>query len=73
MLYLRVALLVVCLILAGDSLAGAAMAPTKMVIAYASIGPRVAPLWAAEEQGIFWKNGTRSRFRPWTVCATSNV
>ena len=57
MLNLRVVLLVVCLILAGGSPAGAAMAPTKMVIAYASIGPRVAPLWAAEEQGIFRKNG----------------
>ena len=57
MLNLRVAPLAVCLNLAGGSPAGAAAAPTKMVIAYASIGPRVSPLWAAEEQGIFRKNG----------------
>ena len=35
----------------------AASAPTKLVIAYASIGPRVAPLWAAQELGFFKKNG----------------
>jgi len=34
-----------------------AAAPTKMVIAYASISPRVSPLWAADEQGFFRKNG----------------
>lgn len=34
-----------------------AAAPSKMVIAYASISPRVSPLWAAEEQGFFRKNG----------------
>jgi len=35
----------------------AATAPTKMIVAYASISPRVAPLWVAQEQGFFKKNG----------------
>jgi NitT/TauT family transport system substrate-binding protein len=54
MLYLRVVLLI---ILTGRLTAGAATAPTKMIVAYASISPRVAPLWAAQEQGFFRKNG----------------
>jgi NitT/TauT family transport system substrate-binding protein len=57
MINLRVVSLVVANILFGSISAGAATAPTKVVIAYASIGPRTAPLWAAEEQGIFRKNG----------------
>ena len=35
----------------------AASAPTKLVVAYAAMSPRVAPLWAAQEQGFFTKNG----------------
>ncbi len=57
MINLRVVSLVVANILLGSISARAATASTKMVIAYASIGPRTAPLWAAEEQGIFRKNG----------------
>lgn len=57
MINLRVVSLVVANILFGSISASAATAPTKVVIAYASIGPRTAPLWAAEEQGIFRKNG----------------
>ena len=36
---------------------GAASAPAKLVIAYAAMSPRVAPLWAAQERGFFTKNG----------------
>jgi NitT/TauT family transport system substrate-binding protein len=35
----------------------AATAPTKVVVAYAAMSPRVAPLWAAHERGFFAKNG----------------
>jgi ABC-type nitrate/sulfonate/bicarbonate transport system substrate-binding protein len=35
----------------------AASAPAKLVIAYAAMSPRVAPLWAAQERGFFTKNG----------------
>jgi hypothetical protein len=48
---LRVVSLVVANILLVGISPCAATAPTKMVIAYASIGARSAPLWAAEEQG----------------------
>jgi ABC-type nitrate/sulfonate/bicarbonate transport system substrate-binding protein len=34
---------------------GAASAPAKLVIAYAAMSPRVAPLWAAQELGFFTK------------------
>jgi NitT/TauT family transport system substrate-binding protein len=57
MLDLRVVILVFLHILFGNAVASAATAPTRMVIAYASIGPRVSPLWAAEEFGFFRKNG----------------
>ncbi len=57
MLNFRAVLLILLAISSGAAVGYAAVAPTKMVIAYASIGPRVAPLWAAEEQGIFRKNG----------------
>lgn len=57
MLNLRDLLLVAPLILFSASPARAATAPSKMVVAYASISPRVAPLWAAQEQGFFKKNG----------------
>ncbi len=56
MLYLRV-LLLASTILTSATMAAAAVAPTKMTIAYASIGPRSAPLWAADEFGIFRKYG----------------
>ena len=36
---------------------GAAAAPVKLVIAYAAMSPRVAPLWAAQERGFFSKHG----------------
>lgn len=35
----------------------AASSPTKMVIAYAAMNARVAPLWAAEDHGFFAKYG----------------
>ena len=57
MFYFRVVLLIVFLVLDGGLVAGAGAAPTKMIVAYASISPRVAPLWAAQEQGFFKKNG----------------
>jgi NitT/TauT family transport system substrate-binding protein len=52
------AVLVILLAISNGAVAGyAAAALTKMTIAYASIGPRSAPLWAAEEFGIFRKYG----------------
>ena len=57
MLDLRVLILVVLAILTGAIVSHAAVAPNKMTIAYASIGPRSAPLWAADEYGIFRKYG----------------
>jgi NitT/TauT family transport system substrate-binding protein len=57
MLNLRVVLPVVLLILAPRAVVEAAMPFTKVVVAYASISPRVAPLWAAQELGFFKKNG----------------
>src|SRR4249920_2728665 len=57
MLNLRVVLLLVFTILTERIVVEAATALTKMVVAYASISPRVAPLWAAQEQGFFKKNG----------------
>ena len=35
----------------------AASTPAKLVIAYAAMSPRVAPLWAAQERGFFTRNG----------------
>ena len=32
-------------------------APAKLVIADATMSPRVAPLWAAHESGFFTRNG----------------
>ena len=46
MLNLRVVLLLVFTILTERILVEAATTPTKVVVAYASISPRVAPLWA---------------------------
>ena len=57
MLNLRVVLFVVLMILTQRIVVEAATAPTKVVVAYASISPRVAPLWAAQEFGFFKKNG----------------
>ena len=57
MLDLRVLILVVLAIFTGAIVSHAAVAPNKMTIAYASIGPRSAPLWAADEYGIFRKYG----------------
>ena len=57
MLNLRVVFLVVLTIAALRIVAEAATAPTKVVVAYASISPRVGPLWAAQEFGFFKKNG----------------
>lgn len=57
MLYLRVVFLVWLITVTGGRVAHGASAPAKMVIAYASISPRVSPLWAADEQGFFRRNG----------------
>lgn len=57
MLYFRVVLLIVVLLVDCGLVAGAGSAPTKIIVAYASISPRVAPLWVAQEQGFFKKNG----------------
>ncbi|MGZ9174899.1 MAG: ABC transporter substrate-binding protein [Candidatus Binatia bacterium] len=57
MLNFRAVLLILLAIPSGAVAAYAAVAPNKMTIAYASIGPRSAPLWAAEEYGIFRKHG----------------
>jgi NitT/TauT family transport system substrate-binding protein len=56
MLYLRVVLTILLTIVASGRI-DAATALNKMIVAYASISPRVAPLWAAQEQGFFKKNG----------------
>ena len=39
----------------------AAAAPTKVVIGYAAMNARVAPLWITEEQGILAKYGLQSQ------------
>src|SRR4249920_1215008 len=57
MLYFRAVLLILLAISSGAVVGHAAVAPNKMTIAYASIGPRSAPLWAADEYGIFRKYG----------------
>ena len=57
MLYLRVVLLVSFFITVLNNFSDGAVVPTKMVVAYASISPRVAPLWVAQEFGFFKKNG----------------
>lgn len=57
MLYLRAVFAALALLVFFSQFAYGAAAPTKMVIAYASISPRVSPLWAAEEHGFFRKNG----------------
>jgi ABC-type nitrate/sulfonate/bicarbonate transport system substrate-binding protein len=57
MFYLWWLVVLLITILTGGSPCYAATALTKMVVAYASISPRVAPLWAAQEQGFFRKNG----------------
>ena len=46
MLYFRAVLLILMAIASGAAAGYAAVAPHKMTIAYASIGPRSAPLWA---------------------------
>ena len=57
MLYLWWLVLLLITIFNGELPCHAATLLTKMVVAYASISPRVAPLWAAQEQGFFKKNG----------------
>lgn len=42
------------------SLAGAAAAPAKSIIAHAAVNARVLPLWLAREQGLFAKYGVPS-------------
>src|ERR1043166_433525 len=34
-----------------------AASPTKIIIGHAAVSPRVVPLWIAQEQGFFAKNG----------------
>ncbi|MCE3241729.1 MAG: ABC-type nitrate/sulfonate/bicarbonate transport system, periplasmic component [Deltaproteobacteria bacterium] len=53
----RLFLLAAVAFLANSFPVGAASAPAKLVIAYAAMSPRVAPLWAAQERGFFTKNG----------------
>ena len=57
MVYFRVVLAILLLVVDCASVTGAGSVPTKMIVAYASISPRVAPLWVAQEQGFFKKNG----------------
>ena len=57
MLYCRLVLLVLSITFTSEFKAYAATSLTKMVVAYASISPRVVPLWAAQELGFFKKNG----------------
>jgi ABC-type nitrate/sulfonate/bicarbonate transport system substrate-binding protein len=57
MVYFREVLLIVLLVVDCASVTGAGSVPMKMIVAYASISPRVAPLWVAQEQGFFKKNG----------------
>ena len=57
MLYLRTVLGVLVTALLIGPVSHAAAPLTKMVVAYASISPRVAPLWVAQEFGFFKKNG----------------
>ena len=57
MLLFRAVLVILLAITSGTLASHAAVAPNKMTIAYASIGPRSAPLWAADEYGIFRKYG----------------
>jgi NitT/TauT family transport system substrate-binding protein len=57
MLLFRALLMILLTMLSGAAAVHAAVAPSKMTIAYASIGPRSAPLWAADEYGIFRKYG----------------
>jgi NitT/TauT family transport system substrate-binding protein len=44
----------------GSHEAHAASAPTKVVIAYATISERITPLWIAQEQGFFAKYGIKA-------------
>src|SRR6476646_4986781 len=48
---------VLAIFLCSASGASAAAAPTKIIIGYAAINARVAPLWITQEQGIAAKNG----------------
>ena len=48
---------VLVLFLCSASVAKAAAAPTKIIIGYAAINARVAPLWITQEQGIASKYG----------------
>ena len=57
MLYRRAVLVGFLAFLSIDRHSDAATAPAKMVVAYASISPRVAPLWASQEFGFFKKYG----------------
>jgi len=57
MLIFQALLMIPLAMLSGAVTSDAAVAPNKMTIAYASIGPRSAPLWAADEYGIFRKYG----------------
>ena len=56
---------------------GAAAAASKTVISFAGMNPRQAPLWIAQEQGLFAKNGIDSdvvfiRTGPIQVAAVSS-
>jgi len=52
-----VVVLVALTSLAANGVAHAASAQTKIIVSFAGINPRQAPLWIAQEQGFFNKNG----------------
>src|SRR5436190_5280076 len=55
---IRSILLVVVLIAWGTGTASEAAVPqSKIIFSFAGINPRQAPLWIAQEQGFFSKNG----------------
>ena len=50
-------ILIVFLLLGNVGETESATAPTKTIIAHAAMNARVAPLWVAQDQGFFVKNG----------------
>ena len=60
MLYRKTITLAVCLWLFSACPALTATAPTKIVVGYAAINGRVAPMWIASEQGFLAKYGLQA-------------
>src|SRR5215472_4358313 len=46
-----------CVLLSLSTSLKAAVSATKIIIGHAAVNPRVVPLWIAQEQGFFAKNG----------------